>query len=69
MKGRHFKEVVETVCMTSGISKRTLCDILGIYPGTLCNWQNKGVPKAHMPYVMNTLRSLIRSGKYEGVIC
>lgn len=60
MTPAHFKEVVETVCKTTGRSKREVRDLLGVCEGTLYNWENKSFPVRKQLYAIHSLRQIWR---------
>lgn len=59
MTGQHFKELLETVCMTTGTTKTKISSLLGVTPWLIWYWQKNGVPKAIKPYVMSVLHSVM----------
>lgn len=64
----HFKELVETVIMTTGISKRQLAIRLRVTTETLRYWEvHNGPTKRRIPRVMNTLKQLILQPKDRSV--
>lgn len=57
MTGQHFKEILESVCMSTGCTKAEIAILIGILPNTISIWQRTGVSKTITPYVMSVLRA------------
>jgi DNA-binding XRE family transcriptional regulator len=62
MNGAHFKELVNTVCLTAGYTKRKIAACLGVTTVTINNWEQKGVPVKVKPYVISVLRGVVIEG-------
>ena len=59
----HFKEVVETVKLTTGFTKKEIGEKLGIKPNTMTLWLKEGPPNIRLPKIRMVLRSLINNKK------
>jgi hypothetical protein len=66
MTGQHFKEIVETICMTTGLKKYEIQDRLGLTTFRFHNWQTKGVPSRMVPVIRPMLKHmLMHSGTWR----
>ena len=59
----HFKEAIETLKLTTGLSKEEIATALGIRRSTFALWMNQGPPQNKLPKVRSVLRSLITKQK------
>jgi hypothetical protein len=59
MTGEHFKEIVETICMTTGLRKYEIQERLGVSSYQLFIWQKKGVPAKHLIRIREKLRQMM----------
>lgn len=62
MNGSHFKELVNTVCLTAGYTKRKIAACLGVTTVTVNTWEREGVPVRVKPYVISVLRGVVING-------
>jgi hypothetical protein len=65
MTPQHFKEVLETICMTTGHSKAEISRELGVKPTTIWYWENKSFSEHKQPYVLHCLKLILREGKHD----
>ncbi len=65
MTPQHFREVLGTVCMTTGRSKREISILLGVKPTTLWYWENKSFSEHKQPYVIHFLKRILMEGKHD----
>jgi phage terminase Nu1 subunit (DNA packaging protein) len=59
MNGEHFKEIVEVVCATKGITKKQLHEVLRVSDFTFRRWQKNGVPITGKRIVVERLRKVL----------
>ena len=59
MNPQHFKEVLETVCMSTNSSKSKVAWNTGFCPHNFFDWQRKGVPIHMTPFVMDKLKDYL----------
>lgn len=59
MNGQHFRELINTVCKTSGLYKYELASLIGVDPRTIHSWESEGVPVRIKPYVISVLRKVL----------
>ncbi|ALY08102.1 hypothetical protein BhaS171_00046 [Bacillus phage vB_BhaS-171] len=58
-----FKELIETVQMTTGLSKRDIQRHLDVSEHSMFIWQRSGPPSSKMPLIMSKLKELIHTPK------
>lgn len=59
MYGQHFKELINTVCKTTGIYKYEIASLIGVTTVTIHAWEREGVPTPRKPYVLSVLRQAL----------
>jgi signal-transduction protein with cAMP-binding, CBS, and nucleotidyltransferase domain len=58
--GQHFQEILETLVMTTGLSKADLAANIGVsHSYTLSIWSRQGVPIIRRPHVKEILHELL----------
>jgi hypothetical protein len=64
--GQHFKEIIETICLTTGLYKYEVQDRLGLTTSRFHHWQTKGVPDRMVPVIRSMLHNMMfRSGTWR----
>ena len=59
MTGQHFKEIVESICMTRKVKKIAISRYLGISKVSLNLYEKNGVPIQVKPLIMMKLRKFM----------
>lgn len=59
MNPKHFKELLETVCVTTNSTKIQVADYLHVTPTWLSFWQRNGVPRTKAPMVLSRLKDYV----------
>jgi DNA-binding transcriptional regulator YiaG len=59
MTGQHFKEIVESICMTKHVKKTVISRYLGISKVTLNKYEKFGVPIGKKAMVMSGIRNFM----------
>lgn len=67
MNGQHFKELIDTVCMTTGLYKYEVASLIGVSDVTIHTWERKGVPVRIKPYVISVLRQALLDYMHGGL--
>lgn len=67
MNGQHFKELVNTVCKTTGCTKKHVAFVIGVAPSRVNVWERQGVPVHIKPYVISMLKQILFSNRSETV--
>lgn len=63
----HFKELVETITMTTGLSKREIQEHLKVSVNTFSMWQRQGPPINKLPIIMHRLKGIIHTQKKKSI--
>ena len=64
MTGQHFKELVETICMTYKVKKKAVYTQLGISQAWYNYYERNGVPVQVKPLIMKRLRMFYIAKQY-----
>lgn len=56
MNGQHFKEMIDTVCKTTGLYKYEIVSLIGVTDVTISYWERHGLPITRKTYVISVLR-------------
>lgn len=59
MNAQHFKEILESICISTGSTKGQVAEHLSMCQQTVCNWQLKGVPAAKVPFVISKMKEYL----------
>jgi hypothetical protein len=59
MTGQHFKEIVESICMTKRVKKTVISRYLGISKVTLNKYEKNGLSIKKQPMIMTQLRNFM----------
>jgi hypothetical protein len=61
MTPQHFKEILESICLSTHSTKRAIADYLFIHEMTLWKYQQYGVPASKKYLLMDKLREYLFS--------
>lgn len=59
MNGPHFKEIIESICLSTHSTKKEVAEELFVSTHSIWNWETKGVPEFKTPYVMDKLKEYL----------
>lgn len=65
MTGQHFKELVETVCITLGISKMFLSECINVSKVTINLYEKHGLSERKKLRIMNKIRKFYLDELYN----
>lgn len=59
MNAPHFKELIETICISTNSTKVHVASVLNVHPYRINCWQRRGLPRTKAPLVVARLRKFL----------
>lgn len=59
MNAQHFKEILETVSLSTGLGKEKIYSLVGYSHQSFCRWQKNGLPVKRKAQVIMQLKEIL----------